>query len=120
GATTPLGVAQRGLQASPDGRRIYVALSDEHPNATSRGDAIAVVDVATRRVVARYAAGGDPERFAVTPDGARLYASNEDAGTASATDLRTGRVLATLVVGIEPEGVAASPDGRWVYVTAET
>lgn len=64
--------------------------------------------------------GTDPEQFGVTPDGARLYASNEDAGTASATDLRAGRVLATLVVGIEPEGVAISLDGRWVYVTAET
>jgi hypothetical protein len=36
---------------------VYVALSDEHPNATSRGDAIAVIDVATRRLVARYDAG---------------------------------------------------------------
>lgn len=70
--------------------------------------------------MARYDAGTDPERFVVSPDGSRLYASNEDAGTASVTDVRRKRVIATLIVGIEPEGVALSPDGRWVYVTAET
>src|SRR3954447_16518723 len=85
-ATIVLGVRPRGIQASPDGRRVYVALSDDRPNTTTRDDAIAVIDVATRRVVARYPAGSDPEQFAVTPDGARLFASNEDAGTASATD----------------------------------
>jgi YVTN family beta-propeller protein len=79
-----------------------------------------VIDVATRKVIARHAAGTDPEQFAVTPDGTRLYSSNEDAGTASGTNLGSGKVVATLVVGIEPEGVAVSPDGRWVYVTAET
>ena len=59
-------------------------------------------------------------QFALTPDGHWLYASNDNAGLATATDLRTDEVAATLVVGIEPEGVAVSPDGRWVYVTAET
>jgi YVTN family beta-propeller protein len=33
-ATIPVGVRPRGIQASPDGRRVYVALSDDHPNAT--------------------------------------------------------------------------------------
>jgi len=53
----------------------------------------------------------------VGADGSRLYASNEDAGTASVIDLKTGRTLATFVVGTEPEGCRVSPDGRWV-VTA--
>jgi PQQ-dependent catabolism-associated beta-propeller protein len=119
-ATIPLGVRPRGVQASPDGRRIYVALSDDQPDVRTGGDAIAVVDVATRRIVARYRAGTDPEQFGVTPDGRYLYAANEDAGNCSVLDLRTGREVAALVVGIEPEGVGVSPDGRWVYVTAET
>jgi YVTN family beta-propeller protein len=119
-ATIPVGERPRGIQLSPDGRQVYVALSDDQPTVQSGRDAIAVIDVRTRRVVARYPVGTDPEQFGVTPDGATLYASNEDAGTASATDLRTRKTVATLVVGIEPEGVAVSPDGRWVYVTAET
>lgn len=73
-----------------------------------------------RKVIARHHIGSDPEQFAVTPDGTRLYASNEDGGTATAIDLRTGKQIATLVVSIEPEGVAISPDGRLAVVTSET
>src|SRR5881398_1590389 len=47
-ATIALGVRPRGIQASPDGRRVYVSLSDDRPNTTTRDDAIAVIDVATR------------------------------------------------------------------------
>ena len=110
----------RGIRSSPDGRHVYVALSDDAPSLESDADAIAVIDLAQARVVRMHAAGTDPEQFALSPDGARLYSANEDAGTTTISDLRSGEIIATLVVGIEPEGVAASPDGRWVYVTAET
>jgi PQQ-dependent catabolism-associated beta-propeller protein len=118
--TIPVPNRPRGIAFSADGRRLFVALSDDRPNAEGSGDAIVEIDVSRRRIVRRIAAGSDPETFAITPNDRRLYSSNEDAGTASATDLRSGRVVATMVVGIEPEGVAASPDGRWIYVTAET
>ncbi len=118
--TIDLGFRARGIHLSPDGRRVYVALSDDLPMKESAGDRIAVIDVATGKLVARYSSGSDPENFAVTHDGKMLYASNEDAGIASAINLRTGKVVASAVVGIEPEGVAISPNGRWVYVTAET
>ena len=68
----------------------------------------------------RIPAGTDPEQFGIESDRRRLYALNEDAGTASVVDTKTHEVLTTVLVGIEPEGVAVSPDGRWVYVTAET
>ncbi|MEA2600326.1 MAG: hypothetical protein QOF89_1318 [Acidobacteriota bacterium] len=119
-ATVKLGFRPRGIEVSPDGRRVYVALSDTARNAQGPGDAIVALDAATCKLVARYDAGTDPERFAVSHDGSRLYASNEDAGTATITDLKKRKVLSALVVGIEPEGVALSPDGHWVYVTAET
>lgn len=115
-----VGSRPRGIRVSPDGRRAYVALSDDRPTEESDRDAIAVLDVRAGKVLARLPAGTDPEQFALSPDGGTLYAANEDAGTASVTDLEDGKVRATLVVGIEPEGVAVSPDGRWVYVTAET
>jgi YVTN family beta-propeller protein len=137
-ARIDVGERPRGIRASPDGRRIYVALSDEHPNVESGRDAVVAIDTRTRRIVARHPVGTDPEQFGLSPDGRRLYAANEDAGTASVTDLASGRLLATLIVGIEPEGVAVShevvatveleggtgkpvgvtvsPDGRRVYV----
>src|SRR5688572_22068711 len=118
--TIPVTDRPRGIAFSADGRRLFVALSDDRPNAEGSGDAIVEIDVRARRILRRIAAGSDPETFAITPRDRMLYSSNEDAGTASATDLSSGKVVATMVVGIEPEGVAANGDGRWIYVTAET
>lgn len=116
----PVRSRPRGIQPSPDGQVVYVALSDAEATAEGEGDAVIALDPRTGREIARHAAGSDPEQFAVSPDGRRLYSANEDAGLATVTDLATGQAIASLPVGIEPEGVAVSPDGRWVYVTAET
>ena len=119
-ATIGMAARPRGVRIGMNGTRAYVAISDDAPAEETDADAIAVIDLARAEVVALHPVGSDPEQFAISPDGTRLYAANEDAGTATVTDLRSGNVLRTLVVGIEPEGVAVSPDGRWVYVTAET
>ena len=119
--TWRIGGRLRGVRLSKDGRTVYVASSTPAGKPYDpRENHAAAIDAATGRVVATYEVGTDPEQLAVLPDGSRLYASNEDAGTATVIDLKTGKTLATLVVGVEPEGVTASPDGRWVYVTAET
>jgi PQQ-dependent catabolism-associated beta-propeller protein len=119
-STIRLPARPRGIHLSGDGSRAFVALSDDDPLVEGDGDGIAVVDLREGRVVRTFPAGSDPEAFAVSADGRMLFASNEDAGTATVLDMATGEVVATLVVGVEPEGVAISPDGRWVYVTAET
>src|SRR5215213_9982219 len=119
--TIKVGARPRGVRLSPDGRTVYVALSTPSGRQyREEENKIAAVDAMSGRVAARYEVGPDPEQLAVSRDGRLLYASNENAGTASVTDVLTGRLLSTLVVGIEPEGVTISPDGRWVYVTAET
>src|SRR5215212_569121 len=119
--TWRIGGRLRGVRLSADGRTVYVASSTPSgKDYDPKGNHVAAVDAGSGEVLQTYGVGTDPEQLAVLPDGSRLYASNEDAGTASVVDLRTGETLATLVVGIEPEGVRASPDGRWVYVTAET
>ena len=112
----------RGMTLSPDGRRLYVAVSWWRDGKRPRTGAerIAALDARTLKAVRDYKGGTDPECVAVSVDGQRLYLSNEDAGTASIVDTASGRHRATLVVGTEPEGVTASPDGKWVYVTAET
>jgi PQQ-dependent catabolism-associated beta-propeller protein len=119
-ATIPVGGRARGIQAAPGGRVIYVAVSDDSPTIESSADAIVAIDVASLRVTGRIEAGTDPEQLAVSIDGRKIFAANEDAGTATVIDLRSRKTLSSAVVGIEPEGVAASPDGKWVYVTAET
>src|SRR5581483_7647198 len=65
-------------------------------------------------------AGSDPEQFAVTADGKRIYASNEDVATASLMNVADGKVERIFPVKKEPEGVGLRPDGKFVYVTCET
>jgi YVTN family beta-propeller protein len=132
-ATVAVGKRPRGLKLSPDGSRLYVAVSglakcppsvpDEECAKFERdlkADGIAVVDTATHKVIEVIQAGSDPEQFDITPDGKRLFVANEDAATVSVVDLASRKVVARIKVGNEPEGVAVSPDGRWVLVTNES
>lgn len=125
-----VGKRPRGMALSPDGTRLYVALSgsaiagpgvDESklPPPDRRADGIGVIDIASGRLVATLESGPDPETFALSPDGKTLYVSNEDTGRLSAVDTVSGKIRAAAVVGIEPEGVAVRPDGKVVYVTCE-
>jgi PQQ-dependent catabolism-associated beta-propeller protein len=118
--TLPVGMGPRGIQAAPGGGAFLVALSDLRRLDASDADAIVEVDPLGSGIARTFRAGSDPEQFAISPDGQRIYAANEDAGTATVIDRSDGSVLATLQVGIEPEGVAVTPDGLWVYVAAET
>ena len=132
-ATIPVGTRPRGVKVSPDGKTVFVALSGspkcppsmpdeecEKLQADKSKDGIAQVDISNRRVTRILPGGSDPEQFDISPDGGRLYVSNEDAGTASIVDVGSGRILTTVKVGLEPEGVRLSPDGKLVLVTAET
>ena len=129
-ADLPIGKRPRGVRVSRDGTRLYVALSgspiappgvDEStlPPADRSADGIAVVDIATRKVVRTIHSGQDPETFDISPDGTRLYVSNEETAEMSVVDLQAGAVTQRVKVGDEPEGVTVSPDGKVVYVTCE-
>jgi YVTN family beta-propeller protein len=130
-ARIAVGKRPRGIQVSPDGKLVYVALSgspiggpnvDESklPPPDRRYDGIGVVDLKSQTLIRTYQSGADPEAFALSHDGRVLYVSNEDSGHMSAVDLTSGKVRATVAVGSEPEGVAVSHDDRIVYVTCET
>ncbi len=113
-------VRPRGLNVSPDGRYIYVSVSDFHPTVETDDDAIAVIDVVTNEVVQSIRAGGNPERVAATPDGTEVWAALEAIAMGGGYSVETGEEIVTFRVGIEAEGVDVSPDGRWVYISAET
>lgn len=128
--TIPVGKRPRGIRVSPDGRTVYVALSgspiggpnvDESklPPPDRRFDGIGVIDAATGALVKVLQGGTDPEQFAISADGARLFIANEDAGLATVLDVSTGEIEREIKVGGEPEGVDLSPDGTLVYVTSE-
>ena len=147
--TIPVGKRPRGIHVSPDGKTVYVALSgtpiegppaldaqgnpilkknsksdddddDDDSKADKSADGIGVVDVATGKLTGKISAGSDPEEFAVSKDGTRIYVSNEDIKTATVINIATNKVEHIIPVGREPEGVAVTPDGKQFYVTCET
>lgn len=129
-ATVPLGKRPRGLKISPDGKRLYVALSgspiappgvdeDTLPPADKTADGIGVLDLERLELITVLRGVSDPEQLAVSADGRKLYIASEDTGQAVVMDAADGRVLARMAVGGEPEGVTLSPDGRWVYMSSE-
>src|SRR5438132_7116012 len=80
----PVGKRPRGLKVSPDGQRLYVALSgspragpgvDESklPPGDRAADGIGVVDLATGKVLRTYPSGQDPESLDLSPDGKTMF-----------------------------------------------
>ena len=141
-ATIPVGKRPRGIHVSPDGKVVYVALSgtpieappqiDAHgtpvfekkrdgddDNADKTADGIGVLDIAERKLTGKLHAGSDPEEFALSKDGRRIYISNEDTKTASVINIASGKLEHIVPVGQEPEGVTTTPDGKQFYVTCE-
>lgn len=144
-ATIPVGKRPRGIQASPDGRTVYVALSgtpiepppqldaggnpilrkyqkDDEDKAKSdkSADGIGLVDAVQKRFLRKIPAGSDPEQFCLSPDGSKIFIANEDVGATTILDAATGKVVTFVPVSREPEGVGVSPDGGFFYVTCET
>src|SRR5262245_32086062 len=129
-ATIPLGKRPRGIAASPDGTRLYVALSGS-PNAgpgvdektlpppDRSADGVGVVDLEQGVLLKVLPSGTDPEQVAVSRDGTTVFVANEDAAEARAIDVAQGKVVETFKVGEEPEGVSVEPGGGRVWVTSE-
>jgi YVTN family beta-propeller protein len=141
--TIPVGKRPRGIHVSPDAKTVYVAVSgtpvsgppelDSHGNpilkknqkddddddtgADKAADGIAVVDVASRKFERKLAAGSDPEEFALSADGSRIYISNEDTKSATVINIAAQKIEHIIPVGQEPEGVTTTPDGHAFYVT---
>ncbi len=111
----PLGWPE-GLNVTPDGRRLLVALN--------QADALAIVDLADPAHPTRLVhVGRFPYGVAADPDGLRAYVSNELDGTVSVVDLAAGSVVASIGVGgtkgdleAHPEALIADPHRHLLYV----
>lgn len=106
-----VGRRPRGLVASRDGKKLYVAVGD--------GNRIAIIDTASRKV-SRSFPTPDPETFALSPDESRIFIANENDSEMSEIRIADGKVLREVPTGGEPEGTAVSPDGRIVIQASET
>ena len=101
-----------GLALSLDGSRLYVALN--------LADSLAVVDLASNRVVQRVATGRYPYGVAVVAEG-RVFVTNWGASTVSVfTPAADGRLAADspLAVGRHPAALVANARGTRLFVAS--
>ncbi|MES2113186.1 MAG: beta-propeller fold lactonase family protein [Bacteroidota bacterium] len=75
-----------------------------------------LVDIRTNEKITKIRLGNGPAGVAVSPDGSRVYVTNEYSQNLSVVNTATQTVLATINVGTNPRGVCVSPDGSRVYV----
>ena len=101
-AKTVLGPRPMGLAMSPDGKTLYVTMG--------RGEAVAVIDVATRKVTRLIdGVGARPWGIAVSPDGRKLFTANGPSNDVSVVDAATGVVEKRIKVGGLPWGCCSRP-----------
>jgi YVTN family beta-propeller protein len=105
------GFAPRGIALSPDGLFAYLAFS----SLTQPGE-IRVFEHASGSIVSAIPVGPRPFGVARTPDGARLYVSNELGSAVTVIDTVRRQVSGSIPVGGMPSGIAVSPDGTRVLV----
>lgn len=98
-----------GVAPSPDGQHAYFVFA----GPTNQ---VAVYDVPTTSVTSTFNAGSRPVGIAVTPDGGKVYVSNELDNSVTVFNTGTSGPTATTPVGTTPAGMAFSPDGSRVYV----
>jgi YVTN family beta-propeller protein len=100
-----------GISLSSDGNRLYVA--------ENLDDSLAVIDLATRRVVQRVATGPYPYDVAVAPS--RVYVSAWGADFVSAFDVSKESTLVArhpIDAGRHPSALALSKNGERLYVVS--
>lgn len=101
-----------GLGVSRDGRTLYVA--------ENLADSLAVIDVASHRVIQRLAAGRYPYGVVVAPDGT-VYTSAWGASTISAYVLRENGTLSggrTFKIARHPSALLLNADGSRLFVAS--
>jgi YVTN family beta-propeller protein len=106
--------------------------------ANEEADTVSVLDAASFKMLANVRVGGKPHNVQVSPDGTRVWVTNNGEPSAGASahqgmgkdehqamgagavwviDATTDAVLAKVAVGLHPAHVVLTPDGRFAYVT---
>src|SRR5437667_256885 len=110
-ARVPLDKTPRGLELSPDGRRVFFTLAGVN--------AIEVPDTTTNRVITQVPVGASPHYAPFTPDGRWALAVVQGPGELGILDTANNTLAGTVAVGKAPHWSMSSSDGRTAYVTNE-
>src|SRR5207245_1142352 len=110
-ARVPLDKTPRGLELSPDGRRVFFTLAGVN--------AIQVLDTATDRIATQIPVGASPHYAPFTPDGRWALAVVQGPGELGILDAASSTLAGTIAVGKAPHWSTSSSDGRMAYVTNE-
>jgi YVTN family beta-propeller protein len=107
-ALVPTGVVNHSLAIVP-GR-------DEAWVTDYGGGDIAVVDLRTKRTIAKIQVGLGPVHVVFNAAGTRAWVTNLQTNDVSVVDVAARHVIATVPVGLHPHGLAITPDGAQVWV----
>ncbi len=110
-ARVPLDKTPRGLELSPDGRRVFFTLAGVN--------AIQVLDTATNRIATQIPVGASPHYASFTPDGRWALAVVQGPGELAILDTANSTLAGTVAVGKAPHWSMSSGEGRTAYVTNE-
>ncbi len=102
----------QNIAVSPDGRKAYVA--------DSNNDQVIPIDLTTSPVTpgVPIAVGAGPQGIAFSPDGSMAYVADSGDGALTPIRVATDTALAAITgVGTHPRELAITPDGGTAYVT---
>ncbi len=111
-ATARLGGRVRSVAPSPDGQRLYVAVSDRYE--------VAVLDAATLRVVSRWTLAAEPWAALPSGDGAAVFVADYDGNGVLRLSAADGRVEASSPRIYRPSALALSAGGDVYAVSFRT
>ena len=102
------GMSTRGRAADETSRRVYIA--------SSRGDDVAVIDIASRKKIADIKVGETVHGVCAPADGRSVFTTIESEKAFKIIDTATNEVVATIPLTGTPNECAATPDGHFAAV----
>ncbi len=110
------GGAVNGIAVSPDGARLYAAVSQTE-RGSPRSGTLFVLDAQSYSIREKIRVGKGPADIAASPDGQLLYVINKFSRTLSVIDTGSCAVIDTVDMGTEALHVSVSPDSSRVYAS---
>lgn len=103
------------LALSADGRRLYVTLQGSE---AAPGHELAVIDVATKKLLGRIPVGSRPYDAVLHPGGRFLVVVNEFSNYATVIDTRSDTPAGIIPLDYYSQGLVFSADGRRAWVAS--